>query len=150
MGSPAVKSAMTDLSGDNPLKGAMWSTPPSLALTVSLLFHYLPSASIGKCFWGIRPYGSSPASGPTSLFSFTFLPILHTPFPSDQTLLIHVSGALLTLLLHLGVPLPTLPTTEHLLILQGSAQHPLLCDKVLSVGFPESHRLQFEGTLRVV
>ena len=72
--------------------------------------------SVGKCFWGIWPYGSFPPSVPTSLSSLTFLPILHTHFPSDQmtlqqTLPIPISGALLTLLLHLGVPLPTPPLT---------------------------------------
>lgn len=92
---------------------------------------------------------------PTSL---TFLPILHTRFPSDQmtlqqTLPIPISGALLTLLLHLGVPLPTPPLTPSSNICLSFKAQPNTPYSVTDSCFhqlPEFHHVQFEGTLRAV
>lgn len=84
--------------------------------------------------------------------SLTFLPILYylPPLTRPDSIQDPTCSHLQTFAHNTLPPRSALSTsslTEHLLSLQGSAQPPDSVT-VVSVGFPESHYLQFEETLR--
>lgn len=101
--------------------------PLSLSLTTSF-FCYFPSMS--SISW-VPGHVGAPHHLALYLFpalpfspSFTYLSLLIRPDSLTEPAYSYISGVLLTLLLHLQVPLLTLPHTEHLLILRCSAQSP--------------------------
>lgn len=97
------RSVLPSCQGTKGLRRTMWSKPPPLAPTISVLFYQKSFLDI------IRSYGSSLLCDPASLSSFNSLPILHIPFSpghaSSHRPCLFPSGLWLRLLLHSGVSL---------------------------------------------